>query len=308
MKRALLALFTLVSISTSAINDIACASISVDQTSWDSTRIKLNITVDFQAQGPPDTVYVERWRDNSTGNYVFYDSVPVFKDFLSIQNGLATVHYVSDYYHLNTINSLYPLAPPTVNWRFIFRGKLPSLANVTTSSAGPWPSFVSVDYKYVQNNSSPRLERPFTMDVHRDTLYTERNICNGAGSFIYDVDNDSLFIEHVILSGVLPNWQSPSNITVSRDSLAFISPSTGRMANEFKVYEYRNDTLIGSINFQWTFNVYQTSGIGLDENQLEKEISHIWDWQGRPVTKQEPGKFYIIRYTDGSFEKVFLAN
>lgn len=89
--------------------------------------------------------------------------------------------------------------------------------------------------------------------------------------------------------------------------LAFISPSVGRMANEFKVYEYRNDTLIGSMNFQWTFNVYQTSGIGLDENLLEKEISDIWDWQGRPITKQEPGKLYIIRYTDGSFEKVFLA-
>jgi len=47
----------------------------------------------------------------------------------------------------------------------------------------------------------------------------------------------------------------------------------------------------------------------VEENEIEKEVLGVWDWQGRYIQKDIKGlanKLYLIRYSDGSYDKVFL--
>ena len=69
--------------------------------------------------------------------------------------------------------------------------------------------------------------------------------------------------------------------------------------------------VIGAIPESETLNVMADflKNNGIKYEQIEKEVIGIWDWQGRYIQKDIkglPGKLYLIRYSDGSYDKVLL--
>ena len=89
------------------------------------------------------------------------------------------------------------------------------------------------------------------------------------------------------------------------DSITFVGTNLGTYGYGFQIDKYRNGYLMTTQRIQWTFKLV-LSTLGVEENDIEKEVLGIWDWQGRYMGKHiNHSGLYVIRYNDGSTKKIF---
>ena len=107
----------------------------------------------------------------------------------------------------------------------------------------------------------------------------------------------------------VPQVQSTTCVAANNDSIIVVTSHFGAHAFGFQIDKYRSGYLLTTQRLQWTF-ISRLPFINVKENQIEKEVLGVWDWQGRYIQKDIKGlssdKFYLIRYNDGSYDKVFL--
>jgi len=106
----------------------------------------------------------------------------------------------------------------------------------------------------------------------------------------------------------VPQVQTSTNVLANNDSITFVGTNLGSVGYGFQIDKYRNGYLMTTQRIQWTFKVV-LSTLDIEENKIEKEVIGVWDWQGRYIQKDMKGlsgdKLYLIRYTDGSYKKIF---
>ena len=88
------------------------------------------------------------------------------------------------------------------------------------------------------------------------------------------------------------------------------TPSTvGNFVTGYKLTEWRSGGIKASQCYvQMTYTV-TPSAIGIEENQIDRKVLAVWDWNGQFIQKDlkdlKSGNWYVVQYNDG-FEKVFI--
>lgn len=151
-----------------------------------------------------------------------------------------------------------------------------------------------------------------------DSINVMRPMFGIFNCFFTEPDGDSVNLTQTQLysgyfNGVftLQQSQSPSNMWVHNDSMTFVSSTIGMVGNGFEIKEYRNGQLLGTQRIQWPFRVV-ASTVGIDEYVKEKGIIGIWNWEGDYMSKDikelKTNELYVIRYSDGSYDKIYLTS
>ena len=283
--------------------------ISVFNQGPDSTSIGMYIVSD-QFPTMPQTVSVERWKADNTGWYVLDGYVTLDKITTNTHQGFNTSNYGSDYMDLDS-----------GEYRFIYKNCCwPILNNSTNSNSSE--VIISTDYWHVPgsydttwNNITPYMEQPLWVNMQKDSINTMKPVWGLFNCFFTNVESDSVNLTQTELyssysNGVfVPQVQSPSNMYVGNDSITFLSSSLGSVGNGFQIDSYVSGNLMSVQRIQWTF-IVRSSTLDIDEYIKEKTIIGIWNWEGDYMSKDikelKVNELYVIRYSDGSYDKVYL--
>jgi len=273
--------------------------IQVAQTSPDSTSIGLYIVSD-QFPTMPQSVSVQRWEMNSQGWYEYDGNITLDKITTGTHQGFNTSMYVSDYLNLDSNK-----------YRFIYTNCCWPMLNNSSNSMNS-DVVISTDYWHVPNNTTPFMEQPIWVNVQSNAVNSMKPVWGVYNCHFTNPDGDSvnLHLTEIYSSysnGVfVPQVQSSTNVLASNDSITFAGTNLGRVGYGFQIDKYRNGYLMTTQRIQWTFIVVGST-VGIEENEIEKEVLGVWDWQGRYVGKHmEHSGLYVIRYSDGSYSKTFL--
>lgn len=276
--------------------------IQVAQTSPDSVAIGMYVIGD-QFPTLPQYVTLERWEMNSQGWYDLDGYITLTKITNGTHQGFNTANYGSDYINLDSNK-----------YRFIYTNCCwPMLNNSTNSTSSEF--VISTDYWHVPNNTTPFAENPMWINMAKDsTNNVMKPIWGIYNCFFTNPDGDSVnFYKTELYSsysnGVfVPQVQSTTCVAANNDSIIFVSSHLGAHAFGFQIDKYRSGYLLTTQRIQWTF-ISRLGIMDVEENEIEKEVLGVWDWQGRYIQKDIKGlanKLYLIRYSDGSYDKVFL--
>ena len=187
------------------------------------------------------------------------------------------------------------------------------LNNSTNSNQSEF--VISADYWHVPNTSTPFMENPLWVNVESNAVNSMKPIWGIFNCFFTNEDNDSvnLYMTEIYSSysnGVfVPQAQSSTNVAASNDSITFVGTNLGNVGYGFQIDKYRNGYLMTTQRIQWTF-IVRNSTLGIEEENIEREVIGVWDWQGRYIQKDikeglPENKLYLIRYNNGNVKKVF---
>lgn len=300
MKKFIFVLSLLLTTFVTKASHVMGGIIQVAQTSYDSTSIGLYI-VSESFPSMPSSVSVQRWEMNSQGWYDYDGNITLDKVTSSTHQGYNTTMYVSDYLNLDSNK-----------YRFIYTnccwGQLNNSSNTSNSEV-----VISADYWHVPNNSTAFGEMPLWINVEQNAVNSMKPIWGIYNCHFTNPDGDSvnLYMSEIYSSysnGVfVPQVQSSNNVLADNDSITFVGTNLGSYGYGFQIDKYRNGYLMTTQRIQWTFKVV-LSTLGIEENDIEKGVLGIWDWQGRYLGKHINdinSGLYVIRYNDGSSEKIF---
>jgi len=301
MKKFVFLLSLLLTTFVTKASHVMGGIIQVAQTSYDSTSIGLYI-VSESFPSMPSSVSVQRWEMNSQGWYDYDGNITLDKVTSNTHQGYNTTMYVSDYLNLDSNK-----------YRFIYTnccwGSLNNSSNTMNSEV-----VISTDYWHVPNNTTPFMEQPLWINVEQNTVNSMKPIWGIYNCHFTNPDGDSvnLYMSEIYSSysnGVfVPQVQSSNNVLADNDSITFVGTNLGSYGYGFQIDKYRNGYLMTTQRIQWTFKLV-LSTLGVEENDIEKEVLGIWDWQGRYMGKHinhiNHSGLYVIRYNDGSSEKIF---
>lgn len=300
MKKFVFLLSLLLTTFVTKASHVMGGIIQVAQTSYDSTSIGLYI-VSESFPSMPSSVSVQRWEMNSQGWYDYDGNITLDKVTSNTHQGYNTTMYVSDYLNLDSNK-----------YRFIYTnccwGQLNNSSNTSNSEV-----VISADYWHVPNNSTAFGEMPLWINVEQNAVNSMKPIWGIYNCHFTNPDGDSvnLYMSEIYSSysnGVfVPQVQSSNNVLADNDSITFVGTNLGSYGYGFQIDKYRNGYLMTTQRIQWTFKVV-LSTLGIEENDIEKGVLGIWDWQGRYLGKHINdinSGLYVIRYNDGSSEKIF---
>jgi len=301
MKKFIFVLSLLLTTFVTKASHVMGGIIQVAQTSYDSTSIGLYI-VSESFPSMPSSVSVQRWEMNSQGWYDYDGNITLDKVTSNTHQGYNTTMYVSDYLNLDSNK-----------YRFIYTnccwGSLNNSSNTMNSEV-----VISTDYWHVPNNTTPFMEQPLWINVEQNAVNSMKPIWGLYNCHFTNPDGDSvnLYMSEIYSSysnGVfVPQVQSSNNVLADNDSITFVGTNLGPYGYGFQIDKYRNGYLLTTQRIQWTFKLV-LSTLGVEENVIEKEVLGIWDWQGRYMGKHinhiNHSGLYVIRYNDGSSEKIF---
>ena len=300
MKKFIFLLSLLLTTFVTRASHVMGGIIQVAQTSYDSTSIGLYI-VSESFPSMPSSVSVQRWEMNSQGWYDYDGNITLDKVNSNTHQGYNTTMYVSDYLNLDSNK-----------YRFIYTnccwGQLNNSSNTSNSEV-----VISADYWHVPNNSTAFGEMPLWINVEQNAVNSMKPIWGIFNCHFTNPDGDSvnLYMSEIYSSysnGVfVPQVQSSNNVLADNDSITFVGTNLGSYGYGFQIDKYRNGYLMTTQRIQWTFKVV-LSTLGIEENDIEKGVLGIWDWQGRYLGKHINdinSGLYVIRYNDGSSEKIF---
>jgi hypothetical protein len=299
MKKLLTVLSLCLSFTLSASHFMG-GIIQVAQTSPDSVSIGMYIVGD-QFPTLPQYVTLERWEMNSQGWYDLDGYITLTKINNSTHQGFNTANYGSDYINLDSNK-----------YRFIYTNCCwPVLINSSNSTTSDF--VISTDYWHVPNNTTPFMEQPLGINVESNIVNVMKPVWGQFNCHFTNPDGDSVNIQRTGLyssysNGVfVPQIQTSTHVLANNDSITFVGTNLGTYGYGFQIDKYRSGYLLTTQRIQWTF-VVRSSTLGIEENALEKEVIGVWDWQGRYIQKDIKGLtgLYLIRYSDGSYDKVFL--
>lgn len=310
MKKLILVSLLILSVFVTKASHIMGGMISVANQGPDSTSVGLYIVSD-QFPTLPSSVSVERWKADNTGWYQLDGYITLDKITTNTHQGFTASNYVSDYIDLDS-----------GEYRFIYKECCWPILN-NSSNSNTSEIVISTDYwhvpgEYIQswNNLTPYMESPLWVNMQKDSINVMKPVWGIFNCHFSSPEGDSVnFTQTEIYSsysnGVfVPQVQSPSNMYVDNDSITFVSSTLGAVGNGFQIDRYHSNALMSVQRIQWTF-IVRNSTLNIEEEVLEKEVEGIWDWGGNYMPKDikllAPNNFYIIRYTDGSYEKVFLT-
>ena len=159
------------------------------------------------------------------------------------------------------------------------------------------------------------MENPMWINVESNVVNVMKPVWGNFNCYFGHDDNDSVNFYMTELyssysNGVfVPQAQTSTNILANNDSITFVGTTLGTVGYGFQIDKYRSGYLMTTQRIQWTF-IIRSSTLDIEENEIEKEVLGVWDWQGRYIQKDikglSGGKLYLIRYNDGSYDKVFL--
>ena len=300
MKKFVFLLSLLLTTFVTKASHVMGGIIQVAQTSYDSTSIGLYI-VSESFPSMPSSISVQRWEMNSQGWYDYDGNITLDKVNSNTHQGYNTTMYVSDYLNLDSNK-----------YRFIYTnccwGQLNNSSNTSNSEV-----VISADYWHVPNNSTAFGEMPLWINVEQNAVNSMKPIWGIFNCHFTNPDGDSvnLYMSEIYSSysnGVfVPQVQSSNNVLADNDSITFVGTNLGSYGYGFQIDKYRNGYLMTTQRIQWTFKVV-LSTLGIEENDIEKGVLGIWDWQGRYLGKHINdinSGLYVIRYNDGSSEKIF---
>ena len=298
MKKFIFVLSLLLTTFVTKASHVMGGIIQVAQTSYDSTSIGLYI-VSESFPSMPSSVSIQRWEMNSQGWYDYDGNITLDKVTSSTHQGYNSTMYVSDYLNLDSNK-----------YRFIYTnccwGQLNNSSNTSNSEV-----VISADYWHVPNNSTAFGEMPLWINVEQNAVNSMKPIWGIYNCHFTNPDGDSvnLYMSEIYSSysnGVfVPQVQSSNNVLADNDSITFVGTNLGSYGYGFQIDKYRNGYLMTTQRIQWTFKLV-LSTLGVEENDIEKEVLGIWDWQGRYMGKHiNHSGLYVIRYNDGSTKKIF---
>lgn len=305
-------LFTIVAlISTFALqaSHMMGGVISVANSGPDSTAISLYVVSD-QFPALPNNVSIEKWKANSTGWYELDGYITLDKITTNTHQGFNTANYVSDYIDLDS-----------GEYRFIYKNCCwPILNNSSNSTTSEF--VVSTDYWHVPGsytqtwkNTTPYMEQPLWVNVQKNAVNVMKPVWGIINCHFTNPEGDSVNLHMTEIyssysNGVfVPQVQSSTNILADNDSITFAGTNLGSVGYGFQIDHYTSGSLMSVQRIQWTF-IVRNSTLDIEENEIEKEVLGVWDWQGRYIQKDmemlPANRLYLIRYSDGSYDKVFL--
>jgi len=301
MKKFIFVLSLLLTTFVTKASHVMGGIIQVAQTSPDSTSIGLYI-VSESFPPMPSSVSVQKWEMNSQGWYDYDGNITLDMVTTSTHQGYNTTMYISDYLNLDSNK-----------YRFIYTnccwGPLNNSSNTSNSEV-----VISTDYWHVPNNTTPFMEQPLWINVEQNAVNSMKPIWGLYNCHFTNPDGDSvnLYMSEIYSSysnGVfVPQVQSSNNVLADNDSITFVGTNLGSYGYGFQIDKYRNGYLMTTQRIQWTFKLV-LSTLDVEENDIEKEVLGIWDWQGRYMGKHinhiNHSGLYVIRYNDGSTEKIF---
>jgi len=301
MKKFIFVLSLLLTTFVTKASHVMGGIIQVAQTSPDSTSIGLYI-VSESFPPMPSSVSVQKWEMNSQGWYDYDGNITLDMVTTSTHQGYNTTMYISDYLNLDSNK-----------YRFIYTnccwGPLNNSSNTSNSEV-----VISTDYWHVPNNTTPFMEQPLWINVEQNAVNSMKPIWGLYNCHFTNPDGDSvnLYMSEIYSSysnGVfVPQVQSSNNVLADNDSITFVGTNLGSYGYGFQIDKYRNGYLMTTQRIQWTFKLV-LSTLGVEENDIEKEVLGIWNWQGRYMGKHinhiNHSGLYVIRYNDGSTEKIF---
>lgn len=275
--------------------------IQVAQTSQDSTSIGMYVIAD-QFPTLPNQVSLEIWVMDSQGWYTFDSYVTLDKINQSTHQGFNTANYGSDYLDLDSNK-----------YRFIYKNCCwPILNNSTNSTQSDF--VLSTDYWHVPNSSTPFGEQPLWVNVESNAVNSMKPVWGIFNCHFTNPEGDSvnLTLSDIYSSysnGVfVPQVQTSTNVIANNDSITFVGTNLGSVGYGFQIDKYRSGYLMTTQRIQWTF-IVRSSILNIEENEIQREVIGVWDWQGRYIQKDIEGlpgnTLYLIRYNDGSYNKVF---
>ena len=305
MKKLILILSLILSTFVTKASHLMGGMIVVAQTSQDSTSVGMYLISDGQGVSLPQSVSVEKWVMNSVGWYTLDGYVTLTQGTSPIPfQGHYITNYVSDYLDLDSNK-----------YRFIYKNCCwGSLNNSSNSFSSEF--VLSADYWHIPNNSTPFAFNPLLINMQKDTVNVMKPMWGNFNCFLNNPDyGDSVNLYQTQLYSGYANGvfvpqvgQSPSNMYVGNDSITFLSSNLGRVGNGFQIDDYRNGQLIGSQRIQWTFIVL-LSTLGIEELTTESMEYEIYDWMGRYMGKDikslNNSGLYVIRYSNGTSEKIY---
>ena len=158
------------------------------------------------------------------------------------------------------------------------------------------------------------MEQPLGINVESNIVNVMKPVWGQFNCHFTNPDGDSVNIQRTGLyssysNGVfVPQIQTSTNVLANNDSITFVGTNLGTYGYGFQIDKYRSGYLLTTQRIQWTF-VVRSSTLSIEEVNIEKEPISIWDWQGRYIQKDikglESNKLYLIRYSDGSYTKIF---
>ena len=301
MKKLILMLSLILTTFVTKASHVMGGIIQVAQTSPDSTSIGLYI-VSESFPSMPSSVSIQRWEMNSQGWYDYDGNITLDKVTTNTHQGYNTTMYISDYLNLDSNK-----------YRFIYTnccwGQLNNSSNTSNSEV-----VISADYWHVPNNSTAFGEMPLWINVEQNAVNSMKPIWGIYNCHFTNPDGDSvnLYMSEIYSSysnGVfVPQVQSSNNVLADNDSITFVGTNLGSYGYGFQIDKYRNGYLMTTQRIQWTFKVV-LSTLGIEENDIEKGVLGIWDWQGRYLGKHINdinSGLYVIRYNDGTYKKVVI--
>ena len=308
MRKLILLIALLIGFTVQA-SHVMGGMISVANQGPDSTSVGLYIVSD-QFPTLPNNVSVERWKADNTGWYQLDGYITLDKITTNTHQGFTASNYVSDYMDLDS-----------GEYRFIYKDCcwpiLNNSSNSTTSEIVISTDYWHVPGEYVQswNNLTPYMESPLWINMQKDSINIMKPVWGIFNCHFSSPEGDSVNFHQTEMyssysNGVfVPQVQSPSNMYVGNDSITFVSSILGPVGNGFQIDRYHSNNLMSVQRIQWTF-IVNNSTLDIEEEVLEKEVEGIWDWGGNYISKDikmlAPANLYLIRYTDGSYEKIFL--
>jgi len=278
--------------------------ISVAGNGSDSTSIGLFVVAETNTQ-MPSSISLQRWKKDSQGWYQPDGYVTVTGITQSNYHGFYIYNYGSDYFNLDS-----------GDYRFIYKACCwPILEN----SSNSWDNEIVVSTDYLHSNiwsgNTPYMEQLLPINVQKNAVNSMKPIWGTINSHFVNPDNDSVNLSMTELyqnysNGVfVPQTpQTSTNVLANNDSITFVGTTLGKHGYGFQIDKYHGNTLVSVQRIQWTFKVV-LSTLSIEENEIEKEVLGVWDWQGRYIQKDIKGltsALYLIRYSDGSYDKVFL--
>lgn len=278
--------------------------VGVFQTSSDSTTIGVWLISDSQGIPMPNSINVEKWEMNSVGWYVQNGTITLTKATSATFQGQLLTNYTSQYLDLDSNK-----------YRFIYKNCCWGMLNNSTSSINS-EFVISADYWHIANNSTPYARMPFIINQQVNSRNTMKPIW-GWNTFLVNPDTwDNVTITQMDLhseyaNGVfVPQIYTQLSMHVDNDSISWIPSALGKYATGFEVKDIRNGQVIGVQRVQWTFTVV-SSTLSLEENIADFNTQYdVYDWCGRymgsNINWTDLKGLYVIRYSNGKVEKVFV--
>ena len=279
----------------------------ITTTSPDTTTVAMyTISNGWPGSGTSNHVTVECWKAGAQpGQWKFHSYITLQKITQHQHQGFTGINWASDALDLDSNQ-----------YRFIYKSCCWPLLNNNTNT---WSDIViSADYLHTgQIGGTPYMEAPLWINMQVDSLNVMKPLWGTFNCHFVNPYADSVVFLQGDLYGAssgggftVQNY-SPSNLWVGEDSVAFLSSTLGPVANGFEIFSYKNGVRISTQRIQWTFIVV-SSTLNIEENEIQKEVLGIWDWQGRYIQKDIEGlpsnKLYLIKYSDDTYKKILLCN